>query len=100
MEQLQKVASRLPRRKTKEPNKCKVIVLNDDVTTFEFVTRMLEDVFFMEHDEAERTTSVIDRNGSAVVGVYPKDIAESKAEAGMAMARAENFPLRIKTEDA
>ena len=31
MEQLQKVASRLPRRKTKEPNKCKVIVLNDDV---------------------------------------------------------------------
>ncbi|MBQ2321029.1 MAG: ATP-dependent Clp protease adaptor ClpS [Bacteroidales bacterium] len=99
MEQFQKQQTRLPRRKTKEPNKRKVIVLNDDVTTFDFVTRMLVQIFFMEEDEARRTTNAIDQNGSAVVGVYPVDIAKSKAEAGMAMARAENFPLRITTED-
>lgn len=99
MEQMQRKPTRVARRKTQEPDKCKVVLLNDDVTTFEFVTRMLVDVFFLDMGEALRLTDAVDREGSAVVGVYPRDIAESKAQAGMAMARAENFPLRITTED-
>lgn len=100
MEQQQKAPSRTVKRKPHEPNKCKVIVLNDDYTTFEFVVRMLVEIFFMETSDAESATETIDREGSAVVGTYPRDIAESKAAAGIAMARAEHFPLRITTEDA
>ncbi len=100
MEQMQRKPTRIARRKTQEPNKRKVILLDDDVTTFEFVARMLVDVFFLDAGEAQRLTATVDREGSAVVGIYPRDIAESKAQAGMAMARAENFPLRITTEDA
>ena len=75
----------------------KVIILNDDITTFDFVVRMLVEIFFYEQMDAVRLTYQVDGEGSAV---DPKDIAESKAQAGIAMARTENFPLRIKTEYA
>ncbi len=100
MEQVQTSNKRILRRRTQEPDKKKVIILNDDVTTFDFVTRMLQDIFFYEYDEAARLTIKIDAEGSAVAGIYPKDIAESKAQAGMDMARNENFPLRLTTEYA
>lgn len=100
MEQLQTNSRRDLKRKTREPDKMKVVILNDDVTTFDFVVRMLVEIFFYEQMDAVRLTYQVDSEGSAVVGVYPKDIAESKAQAGIAMAKAENFPLRIKTEYA
>ena len=100
MEQIQTASKRNIRRRTFDSDKKKVLILNDDVTTFEFVTRMLVEIFFYEEVEAESLTEKVDREGSAVVGVYPKDIAESKAQAGMDMARAENFPLKLTTENA
>ncbi len=99
MEQIQRSGGRSMRRKTKEPDKRRVVLHNDDITTFEFVIRMLMEIFFYEEDEAWRLADRIDREGRGVAGVYTKDVAESKAEAGIAMARAENFPLRITTED-
>ena len=78
----------------------KVIVWNDDVTTFDFVVRMLEEIFFKSKSEAEALTVQIDREGKGVAGVYPSDIATSKADAGNNMARSENFPLRLTTENA
>ncbi|MGN0030182.1 MAG: ATP-dependent Clp protease adaptor ClpS [Marinilabiliaceae bacterium] len=100
MEQIQTASKRNIRRRTLDSDKKKVVILNDDVTTFEFVTRMLVEIFFYEEADAEALTEKVDREGSAVVGVYPKDIAESKAQAGMDMARAENFPLKLITENA
>ncbi len=100
MEQLQKIFSRNLRRKTQEPNKSKVILHNDDVTTFDFVIRMLVEIFFFDEPDAARLAQTVDQEGQALVGIYPRDIAQSKAQAGIAMARAENFPLRITTEDA
>lgn len=99
MEQVQTVSKRNLKRRTLEADKKKVIVLNDDVTTFEFVTRMLVEIFFLDEAEAAALTDKVDREGKAVVGIYPKDIAESKAQAGMDMARAENFPLKLITEN-
>lgn len=100
MEQIQTASKRNIRRRTLGSDKKKVIILNDDVTTFDFVTRMLVEIFFLDEGEAAAMTERVDREGSAVVGVYPKDIAESKAQAGMEMARAENFPLKLITENA
>lgn len=99
MEQVQTTYKRGLRRRTVGSDKKKVVILNDDVTTFEFVTRMLVEIFFLEEPEAAALTLRVDRDGSAVVGVYPKDIAESKAQAAMDMARAESFPLKLITEN-
>ncbi len=100
MEQIQLTPRRTLRRRTHEPDRMKVVIHDDDVTTFEFVTRMLVEVFFYEEGAAAALTEQVDAEGSAVVGIYPKDIAVSKAQAGMNMARAENFPLKLTTEDA
>lgn len=100
MEQIQTASKRNLRRRTFNSDKKKVVILNDDVTTFDFVTRMLIEIFFYEEADAIALTDKVDREGSAVVGVYPKDIAESKAQAGMEMARSENFPLKLITENA
>lgn len=99
MEQVQTASKRGIKRRTLDSDKMKVVILNDDVTTFDFVTRMLVEIFFYELPAAAALTEKVDREGSAVAGVYPKDIAESKAQAGMDMARAENFPLKLITQN-
>ncbi len=100
MEQPQIISRRKTRRSPTIENKAKVIVWNDDITTFDFVVRMLTEIFFFEQEEALRLTIKIDRTGSGVAGIYSRDIAESKAEAATEMARTEGFPLRITTENA
>ena len=82
------------------PTKLKVIFHNDDVTDFSFVVQILVDIFFKSHDEALALTIEIEEKGSAVVGVYVADIANSKVEVATRLARQNNFPLRITTENA
>lgn len=79
----------------KEPGRYKVICHNDDFTTMDFVVMMLMDVFFKSADEAERLMLTIHRTGQAVVGVYPLDIARSKVDKAMRLARANGFPLTL-----
>lgn len=94
--QIQRHASR--KQKPQRPKSAKVVIYNDDETTFEFVINMLMDVFFMEKDAAEALTAEIDQRGHAVAGVYPYDIAKSKAETATDLARQAGFPLRIEVE--
>ena len=79
----------------KEPSMYDVIMLNDDVTTMEFVVRVLMRVFHKPEDTAKILMMKIHREGSAVVGAYSKDIAESKAQLTMQLAKAEGFPLKV-----
>lgn len=85
-------------RQLKEPNKFKVVVCNDDVTTMEFVVAMLMTVFRYDQEDAIELTSKIHHKGSAVAGVYSFEIAEQKALDGTNMARLNNYPLIIKVE--
>jgi len=39
-------------------------------------------------------------NGRGVAGIYPWDVAETKADALMSRARTEGHPLQVKIEDA
>lgn len=83
-----------------EPKKFKVIMMNDDITTFDCVIMILKTVFMKPSDEAEYLTMKIDRTGQTVVGIYSYDIARSKQRKATSMARNLGFPLVINVEPA
>jgi ATP-dependent Clp protease adaptor protein ClpS len=83
-----------------EPTLYKVVLLNDDYTTMEFVIRVLESVFQKSPAEAYRVMMHVHLNGSGIAGVYPWEIAETKAQTVQEMARDAEFPLRAAVEEA
>lgn len=92
------VTKKITKEKIKEPPRYKVIVLNDDVTTMEFVVAMLMLIFKHHQDSAMKLTMDIHNNGSAVAGIYTHEIAEQKVLDATSMARENGYPLVIKAE--
>ena len=72
-----------------------VIMHNDDVTTMDFVVRVLRTVFFKSTEQATQLMLDVHHDGSATVGIYTYDIAVSKANKAIQLAKSEGFPLRI-----
>ena len=87
-----------PNMKIAEPPMFKVIYMNDNHTTMEFVVRSLIDHFDYTVDTAEVITSGIHDAGSAVVAVLPYEVAEQKGIEVTLEARNEGFPLQVKIE--
>jgi ATP-dependent Clp protease adaptor protein ClpS len=81
-----------------EPVLYKVVLLNDDYTTMDFVVRILEDVFQKAPAEAHRIMMSVHLNGRGIAGVYPFEIAETKVETVTDLARDSGFPLRAALE--
>lgn len=81
-----------------EPPMFKVIYINDDTTSMEFVIGSLIDYFDYTPDTAERLTVDIHQQGSAVVAILPYEIAEQKGIEITVSARSEGYPLQIKLE--
>ena len=77
----------------KKPPMFKVILLNDDYTPMEFVVHILENFFGMNREKATQIMLIVHSEGSAVVGIYPRDIAETKSEQVNAYAQENNHPL-------
>jgi len=84
----------------REPSMFKVVLLNDDYTTMEFVVHVLETVFQKSPAEAYRVMMHVHVNGSGIAGVYPWEVAETKVDAVTSMARAAEYPLRAAIEEA
>jgi ATP-dependent Clp protease adaptor protein ClpS len=89
----------LERSKTKPPKLYKVILLNDDFTTMEFVIEVLKMFFSMNQERATQVMLQIHNEGSAICGLYPKDIAETKVNQVSAFAKQHGHPLRCHTEE-
>lgn len=87
-----------PQVDVKEPPMFKVIYLNDNSTTMEFVIQTLVDYFDYTAETAEQITVDIHNAGSACVAVLPYEIAEQKGVEVTMTARANHFPLTIKLE--
>jgi ATP-dependent Clp protease adaptor protein ClpS len=85
--------------KHEEPTLYKVILLNDDYTTMEFVIHVLETVFQKSPAEAFRIMMQVHVNGSGIAGVYPWEVAETKVDTVTSMAREAGFPLRAALEE-
>jgi len=87
-----------PNMKVTEPPMFKVIYMNDDHTSVDFVVRSLIDHFNYTSDTAENITTGIHASGSAIVAVLPYEIAEQKGIEVTLDARSEGFPLQVKIE--
>jgi ATP-dependent Clp protease adaptor protein ClpS len=82
----------------KEPPMFKIIYLNDNQTSMEFVIETLIDFFDYTTQTAVKITEDIHTEGSAVVAVLPYEVAEQKGIEVTLCARSNNFPLQIKLE--
>ena len=82
----------------KRPPMFKVVLLNDDYTPMEFVVHVLETFFAMDREKAVQIMLAVHTTGSAVVGIYPRDIAETKSERVNEYARANQHPLLSTVE--
>ena len=92
------VEERPAKPQLKQPPMYKVILLNDDYTRMEFVVHVLMRFFDMDAEKATQVMYTIHTGGSAVVGIYPRDIAETKSEQVNAYAQENEFPLRSTVE--
>ena len=88
------------RTEKKEPTHYKVLLLNDDYTTMEFVVHVLETVFLKSPTEAYQIMMHVHDQGRGLAGIYPWEVAETKAETVISMARDAGFPLKAITEEA
>lgn len=81
------------------PARYKVIMLNDDYTTMEFVIQVLTEIFAKGAEEAYNLMLLIHEKGSAVCGIYSYEIAESKIQQVRTLARKHSYPLRVVLEE-
>jgi ATP-dependent Clp protease adaptor protein ClpS len=83
---------------TQRPRKYRVIILNDDFTPIDFVVQLVATVFRKTPEEAAQITLKVHQAGSAVVGVYTHEIAETKVVLSMAYAQKYEHPLQVMME--
>jgi ATP-dependent Clp protease adaptor protein ClpS len=86
--------------KSTTPKLYAVVLLNDDYTTMEFVIQVLEGVFQKSPAEAYRVMMQVHVNGRGLAGVYPWEVAETKAETVGSLAKDAGYPLKAITEEA
>lgn len=87
-----------PNQQLAEPPMFKVIYINDNQTSIDFVIGSLIQHFEYTAATAEQITIDIHQSGSAVVAVLPYEVAEQKGIEVTVSARAEGYPLQIKLE--
>ena len=86
------------RPKTKKPAMYKVMLLNDDFTPMEFVVYVLERVFRRSRQDSTDIMMNIHKTGVGIAGVYTYEVAETKVDQVMAMARKNEHPLQCTME--
>lgn len=82
----------------KEPAMYQVLMHNDDFTPMEFVIAVLESMFGMDRVKATNVMLEVHTTGSAVCGVFSKDVAETKVVQVTDYARRHEHPLLCSIE--
>jgi ATP-dependent Clp protease adaptor protein ClpS len=88
-----------PKERLKKPPLYKVLLHNDDYTTMEFVVWILMTVFHHDEETATGIMLHVHKNGIGVAGVYPHDVAETRAAKVETLARSHEYPLRCSLEE-
>jgi ATP-dependent Clp protease adaptor protein ClpS len=81
-----------------EPLLYRVIYINDNVTTMEFVVETLINIFNHTPETAQEVTLKIHEEGSGTAAILPYEMAEQKGVEVTQLARSNGFPLQIKLE--
>ena len=76
----------------------KVLLLNDDYTPMEFVVLILERIFRRSSEEATQIMLHVHQKGVGVCGVYTYEIAETKVNQVVEIARHNQHPLQCTME--
>ena len=96
------VLDRPPKEKTgkkiDKPNRYKVILLNDDWTTMDFVVEILTTIFHHSLQAAESIMKNIHETGKGIAGCYQYEIAETKAIETLKESKLRGFPLQAILE--
>lgn len=85
-------------QQTKEPDLYRVLLLNDDYTTMDFVVDVLESIFNKSPAEAFRIMLQVHTQGKGLCGLYPFEIAETKVATVEERAHDRGFPLKAVLE--
>lgn len=83
-----------------EPRQYKVLLLNDDYTSMDFVVEVLMNIFHKNYQEAEKIMLDVHRSNKGLCGVYTYEIAETKVMQVSRLAREHGFPLKATMEEA
>jgi ATP-dependent Clp protease adaptor protein ClpS len=86
--------------KPKLPAMFKVLLLNDDYTPMEFVVEVIERFFNKTREQATQIMLQVHTEGVGVCGVYPQDIAETKMNQVLTVAKESQHPLQCVIEQA
>ena len=82
------------------PKQYKVLLLNDDYTSMDFVIDILMNVFHKNYSEAEIIMLEIHKKDKGLCGVFSYEIAETKVMQVHKLAREQGFPLKATKEEA
>jgi ATP-dependent Clp protease adaptor protein ClpS len=91
-------AAEKERQQVKEPSLYRVLLLNDDYTSMDFVIHVLERVFHKSAAEATQIMLNVHKKGAGICGVYTREIAETKVVTVHEMAARKKYPLRCAME--
>lgn len=83
-----------------KPRQWKVLLHNDNYTTRDFVVYLLQTVFGKSEPDAVRIMLHVHNNGIGVAGIYTYEVAETKLETTISLARQNEFPLMATIEPA
>lgn len=81
-----------------QPKMYRVILLNDDYTSMEFVVHVLQTIFNKSFVEAEAVMLDVHKKGAGTAGIYTKEIAETKIALVHHLAKQNEFPLKCIME--
>jgi len=87
-----------PLQQTRRPNMYRVLLLNDDYTTQEFVIVVLRKYFNKSAEEALQIMLHVHNHGVGECGIYTYEIAETKVTQVMDFARKHQHPLQCVME--
>lgn len=82
-----------------EPKKYKVILLNDDYSTMDFVIDILTNIFRKTEAQSTQIMLNIHNKGKDVCGIYTHEIASTKVLQVKRLAREKGFPLKAIMEE-
>lgn len=88
----------LEEEEVKEPDRYRVLLHNDDITTMDFVVSILCSVFHKSREDAVRIMLLVHQKGMGECGIFTQEIAESKVHLVLHQARMAEFPLNCTME--
>lgn len=83
---------------TKEPERFRVVILNDNSTPMEFVIELLKVIFHHTQEAATQIMIQVHQNGKGTAGIYTYEVAEQKAMESTQVARTNGHPLGVSVE--